>query len=295
MASDGTPISVHSRGATLAVYRDGDPSGPTVVLVHGFPDDHSVWDRAVPLLSDLDVVRYDVRGAGASSVPGDVDGYRIERLVDDLAAVIDAVRPDGEPVHLVGHDWGSVQLWAGVFAAAEDPRLTGRLASFTSISGPDLRLYGGFLRAAWRDRRLGVLCRQLAKSWYVGAFQVPRLPEAGFDRASETIRSVLRRSQRFDRYGGDPWGPDLARNASNGVNLYRANAFRQLGGLAPEPTDVPVTLVVPTRDDFLSPELYEDLPRRVPELDRVDVDAGHWMVWTHPERTAEVIRRRVAA
>ena len=58
-------------------------------------------------------------------------GFTLEKLTDDFLAVADAVSPD-RPVHLVGHDWGSVQAWEFVTV----PRTEGRIASFTSMSGP---------------------------------------------------------------------------------------------------------------------------------------------------------------
>lgn len=292
MADDNTSfsvsaLSVPSSGVTLAVERSGTPSGETVVLVHGYPDNHHVWDRVVPLLQDYDVVTYDVRGTGASTAPADRTGYRVERLVDDLVAVLDAVRPDGGAVHLVGHDWGSVQLWAAVFAAGSDERLRGRIASYVSISGPDLRLYGAYLRGLPRTRQWRRLADQLAKSWYIAAFQVPRVPELVLSKATDRVRDGLSRSQGLER---GHWGDSFVRDASNGVNLYRANAFRSASAPLPAPTEVPVTLVVPLRDDFLSPDLYEGLGRYVPHLVRRDIDAGHWAPWLEPELVASVVR-----
>ncbi|TNC35960.1 alpha/beta fold hydrolase [Mumia zhuanghuii] len=292
MAGDSAPLSVPSAGVTLAVRRSGTPTGPTIVLLHGFPDNHHVWDKVVPLLDDFDVVAYDVRGAGGSTAPAGRDGYRIERLVDDLVAVLDAVRPDGGAVHLVGHDWGSVQLWAAVFAAGSDPRMRGRIASFVSISGPDLRLYGAFLRETFADRRFGVLLGQLARSWYIAAFQVPAVPELVIRRATGRVRRLLARSQHLE---DAPWSGSLARDGANGVDLYRANAFRAVRTPAPPPTDVPVLLVVPLRDRFLSPALYDNLPRSVRDLQRREVDAGHWMPWSEPELLAALVREHVGA
>lgn len=125
------------RCADLAVreWGDGDTHRPTVVLVHGYPDTSAVWLAvAERLAARYHVVAYDVRGAGASAAPSGTEAYRLERLVEDLAAVIDATTaaaPD-RPVHLVGHDWGSIQGWEAV---TTEP-LAGRIASFTSISGP---------------------------------------------------------------------------------------------------------------------------------------------------------------
>ena len=79
-------------GTTLAVYESGKPAAPTVVAVHGYPDNHAVWDGVVALLSDeFHVVTYDVRGAGASDKPTTRSAYRMAQLVDDLAAVLAAV------------------------------------------------------------------------------------------------------------------------------------------------------------------------------------------------------------
>ncbi|KAA1422353.1 alpha/beta fold hydrolase [Mumia zhuanghuii] len=291
-AASVSALSVPSRGATLSVNRSGTPSGPTVVLVHGYPDNHRVWDRVVPQLQDLDVVTYDVRGAGRSTAPEGRSAYRVERLVDDLVAVLDAVRPDGGAVHLVGHDWGSVQLWSAVFASADDPRLRGRIASFVSISGPDLRLYGAYLRRSARERRWRRLAGQLSKSWYILAFQVPHLPELVVRRATGVVRRALTRSQGLE---DGHWSDSLARDAAHGINLYRANAFRSASAPLPERTHVPVTLVVALRDDFLSPSLYEGLEEHVPNLVRREVDAGHWLPWLRPEEVVAAVRAAVTA
>ena len=50
-------------GVRIAVYEEGNPEGPTVVLVHGFPDSHVLWDGVVPRLAErFRVIRYDNRG-----------------------------------------------------------------------------------------------------------------------------------------------------------------------------------------------------------------------------------------
>ena len=57
--------TVTSDGVKLAVYEQGDPAKPTVLLVHGYPDTHLMWnDVAARLAEDFHVVSYDTRGAG---------------------------------------------------------------------------------------------------------------------------------------------------------------------------------------------------------------------------------------
>src|SRR5690606_3961017 len=133
MSQEPTRI-VRGDGIDLAVYEAGPEGAPVLLLVHGYPDDHSVWDGVVASLADrYRVVSYDVRGAGRSGVPRARSEYALEHLVADAEAVIDAVS-GGRAVHLVGHDWGSIQSWEVV----TEPRMRSKIASFTSLSGPCL-------------------------------------------------------------------------------------------------------------------------------------------------------------
>ena len=199
-------------GVQLAVYDTAGPSGAvTIVAVHGYPDNHTVWDGVVGELADrFHVVTYDVRGTGESGKPTQRAAYRMPQLVDDLAAVLDAVSPDA-PVHLLAHDWGSVQAWAAV----TDERFTGRIASFTSISGPSIDHAAAWFRTGHRHPVAAL--RQLLDSWYIVAFQLPRLPELlmGCGRADQLI--LL--------------GEAVAKGCSvNGLDLVRRQAGRS--GLA---------------------------------------------------------------
>lgn len=147
-------------GVELCVAELGDPERPTVVLVHGYPDSKEVWAEVAGRLSErFHVVLYDVRGHGRSSAPQPLrGGFTLEKLTDDFLAVVDAVSPD-KPVHLVGHDWGSVQSWEFVTVA----RTEGRIASFTSMSGPSLDHFGHWIKQRVKrptPRRVGQLLGQ---------------------------------------------------------------------------------------------------------------------------------------
>ena len=154
---------VRTGGVELCVAELGDPSRPTVVLVHGYPDTKEVWSEVASRLADrFHVVLYDVRGHGRSTAPEPLrGGFTLEKLTDDFLAVADAVSPD-RPVHLVGHDWGSVQSWE--FVTVE--RTVGRIASFTSMSGPSLDHFGHWINKRLTrptPRRVGQLLGQGAK------------------------------------------------------------------------------------------------------------------------------------
>jgi pimeloyl-ACP methyl ester carboxylesterase len=267
----------------LSLQVSGADDGPVVVLVHGFPDNRTVWNLVVDDLErDHLVATYDVRGAGESTAPSKRSGYKMSRLVDDLVAVLDEVASDGRSVHLVGHDWGSVQLWAAVMRESSDARLRGRIASFTSVSGPGLDLYGHFVRDGLRHRRFGAVGRQLLNSWYAAMFQVPVLPELVFQRLGGRIRERMEKLERVNHWDDSTFRSD----ARNGVNLYRANrlSFRR------STTSVPVQLIVPTKDAFLIPALYGEIETYAPDLRRLDVVAKHWIVQTQPQMVADAVR-----
>ncbi len=79
----------------LAVHESGNPDGPTVLLVHGWPDTHHLWNGVAEELGvDFRVVSYDTRGQGESSDPGSVEAFALEELAADVLAVADAVSPD---------------------------------------------------------------------------------------------------------------------------------------------------------------------------------------------------------
>ena len=92
MTSTETRTTVVNEGMKLAVFETGNPDGPPIVLVHGWPDTHELWSHIVPLLAGrFRVISYDSRGAGESTVPQEQSAYRLANLASDFYAVIDAV------------------------------------------------------------------------------------------------------------------------------------------------------------------------------------------------------------
>jgi pimeloyl-ACP methyl ester carboxylesterase len=94
-------------GTGLAVYEWGDPSGPAIVLIHGFAQSHLCFEPQVrsALASHCRVVAFDMRGHGSSAQPADPAAYRGNRVwADDIAAVLSA-KELARPV-LVGWSMG---------------------------------------------------------------------------------------------------------------------------------------------------------------------------------------------
>ena len=271
-------------GTRIAVFESGNPDGPVLVAVHGYPDNHTVWDGIAAELADrCRVVVYDVRGAGDSDKPTGRAAYRMDRLAEDFRAVIDAVSPDA-PVHLLAHDWGSIQSWGPV----TDPSFADRIASFVSISGPSMDYAGAWLR----DRsHLGASLSQLLHSYYMFLFQIPRLPErlVKLDFVEKGIaRAEL--SGRDDAATATPLArayPDKA----NGINLYRANVMQRVLRPRPLRTAVPTLVLAPVDDPFAGAAVATGAPVPfVDDLTVIEIPGSHWVVTARPDLVAMHVR-----
>ena len=289
-------------GVRLEVHERNIGAPQTVLLVHGYPDDHTVWNPVADLLADrFHVITYDVRGAGGSTAPSNVDDYRFDKLSGDVAAVLDGcldAQPDGRGrtrrVHLVGHDWGSIQGWH--FVCDDSLQIDGvsRFASFTSISGPHLDAVGEFFhRRGPRPPSILTVINQATRSWYVGVFQLPWLAPA-FWRADFSRRSWPKVLSAVEGVPAELLPDDDAitrtqANGANGVNLYRANMMSPIMDPEPAHTKVPVQVLVPIRDRYVSPALAIASASIGDDVSFVPVDGGHWLPLTQPALVAALV------
>jgi pimeloyl-ACP methyl ester carboxylesterase len=280
---------VRSGDVELAVFEAGDEQAETVVLVHGWPDTHHLWDQVVPLLADrFHVVSFDLPGFGASSDPGKLSAFTVDRLANDLRAVLDAVSPE-RPVHLVGHDWGSIMSWEAV---SRDWG-TDRIASFTSISGPSLDHLSALLRLRLRrptPASLALPLAQLASSSYTLFFQLPVLPAVALRALTrERWQRLLSRVEHMPATR-IRLAETFRRDAVSGLRLYRANIAPRMWRPRPRRTDVPVLLLVNRADRAIRPGVFDEEHRWVTNLWRRDLPAGHWVAFSHPEVVAAAVR-----
>jgi NAD(P)-dependent dehydrogenase (short-subunit alcohol dehydrogenase family)/pimeloyl-ACP methyl ester carboxylesterase len=283
-----------SDGVRIAVYEQGNPDGPTVVLVHGWPDSHVVWDGVVPKLADqFRIISYDNRGVGKSSVPKRVSAYTMASYADDFSAVIGAVAP-GEPVHVLAHDWGSAGMWEYL----SRPGASDHVASFTSVSGPSIdhlnRYIVANLKRPYRPRLFLRALSQFLSFSYMGFFAIPVVaPLVVRAFLAEGLRRSLILRDRIpvkQLHHSDTYKTD----AANSLKIYGANYFRSMRRTrADHYVDVPVQLIVNTRDPYVRPHVYDDTKNWVPRLWRRDIKAGHWSPMSHPQTLAQSLRELV--
>lgn len=265
-------LRVRSGEIELAVRVWENPDRPTVVLVHGYPDSQQVWTPVAERLARrYRVVTYDVRGAGESDAPKRIADYRLDRLAQDLKAVTDAVCP-GRPFHIAAHDWGSIQSWESV----TETGMQSRIASYTTISGPCLDHAGYWMRHRLLRPTPGNWARlfgQLLHSWYIYLFHLPWLmPQLWKHVLAKRWPALLRRIE------GVQVEPSVTRvkDGYHGIKLYRANIFPRLLFPRQRRTSVPVQLILPLRDNYVRPQLADDLHLWAPKLWRHELFAGHW-------------------
>ncbi|MFC4021061.1 alpha/beta fold hydrolase [Micromonospora sp. GCM10011542] len=118
---------------TLNYVRGGH--GPTLVLLHGYPQCWYMWRPLLPELArHFEVVAPDLRGFGGSDAPD--GGYDKKTVAADVHGLLDQLGLTGD-LRLVGHDLGTMVAYA--YAAAHPRRVTRLVLSEAPI--PDETIY----------------------------------------------------------------------------------------------------------------------------------------------------------
>lgn len=267
-------LHLATNGIVLHTVAVGDPKAPLVILLHGFPDFsagwRSYWD---PLAAaGFRVLAPDQRGYNLSAKPEGRAAYRLDVLVDDVLGLIDGAGK--EKAILVGHDWGGAVAW---WAAHTRPDRVDR-AAILCVPHP--------LAMRAELQRFG---EQARKSYYMGFFQLPGIPEALLGRG-----------------GGRPFFAQVAAGALPGTFDGREQeycaAYAQPGALTgmlnwyraartpfPLPPEAPAKIPVPVqfywgkREEFMVERLVGASLDLCERSERIDLDGTHWLPHERPE------------
>jgi pimeloyl-ACP methyl ester carboxylesterase len=255
-------------GLSFRVRDEGPEDGDVVVLLHGWPQDASAWDRVAPLLhaEGFRTLAPDLRGASPGARPRRRRAYALPVLEGDVLALLDAAGLDA--AHVVGHDWGAGLAWA---LAADHPE---RVRTLTAVSVPHPQ---AFVRAMGTST-------QALRSWYMAFFQLPAVPEVvlrarggkvaermltGAGASADDARRMAARLQdRATATGGLSWYRGLPFASPTGVGVVR----------------VPTLHVWSTSDPALGRKGAERTARFVDAPYRLEVieGASHWIPEQHP-------------
>jgi pimeloyl-ACP methyl ester carboxylesterase len=269
-------------GVRMHYLRSG--TGPTMVLLHGFPQDSYEW-RAVMtrLAATYTTIAVDLRGVGGSDAPA--EGYDAATLAADVHGVVEALGLG--PVHVVGHDVGGWVAYA--YARAYAAQTTSATIIETLIPGT--------ARFVNPDVEVGL--------WHAQFHMVPGLPE----------KLVSGRQADYFRYffdvgtrgAGVITEADIAHYAAAYGDDARLHAAFEVYRAVPQniwhnvdrrdPIDVPLTLVggehvfgqalVDTAAELRNDFGWRDVRAEVL------VDGQHYVVEERPDDVAAILARRI--
>ena len=272
---------VATNGIHLNVAEAGPEDGPLALLLHGFPENWYGWRHQIEPLAaaGFRVVVPDQRGYGSSDRPRGVAAYRLDELVADVLGLVDAA--GRERVAIVGHDWGGIVAWAAI------ERHPDRFDRAVILNAP---------HPAVMQRAIRQDVRQLARSWYTFAFQVPGLPERLLGRknhrALERGLTGTSRPEAFSHADLElfraAWAQPGALRAM--IHWYRAAARSPNLPLPQPPIRVPTLILWGAKDHALGPGLarLSYAQCRDARLEWLP-DATHWLAHEEPARVIAAI------
>lgn len=269
----------HRGELSFDLIDSGPLEGEAVVLLHGFPETAQCWDQVRVQLNAAGFRTFapNQRGYSLDARPEGRQAYRMQELLQDLDLLIDQIN---QPVHLVGHDWGAIVAWE---YAMHYPK---KLKNLVVLSVPHP---GAFLRAL-------LASDQLFKSYYIGLFQLPKLPELLFEKFPKIGLGLLKNSgmtkQQLAIFKTEMLEQD---RLSYSLNWYRALPFNARFQRF-DPVTVPTLFIGGTQDVAISDagvklnQRYVQAPYR-----KVMLEANHWLPVQQAAVVSQLILEQIQA
>jgi non-heme chloroperoxidase len=244
-------------GVRLEYEERGDPDGVPVLLLHGVTDSRRSWDPVLPHLPPaIRAIALSQRGHGDSDRPG--DGYTIEGMARDAAAVADALRLG--PTVVAGHSMGT---WVAERLAIDNSE---RVSALVLVGGPGAPRENPDFAALCEEMSVlpGPIDDALAREFQLGTTERP-LPDELLDLfVAESLK--LPTPLWRDLFGG-----------FLDIDLYEGLASVQ----------APALLVWGDRDALVTRAEQNRLVETIPQA-RLAVyeGTGHALHWEEPQRFA---------
>lgn len=265
-------------GLHFDVIDSGPLDGQIFVLLHGFPETNKSWQETAQILNQAGYRTFAVnqRGYSLMAQPSKRRDYRSSALVEDVNALLDLI---AQPVYLVGHDWGAVVAWD---VAQRYPE---KIKHLITISVPHKAAY----------IRSMLMSNQLLKSYYMGLFQLPKIPELLFEKFPKIGLGLLKSTGMTEQQLQD-FQQDIVteKRLSPALNWYRGIPFSSNKNLLKAVT-VPTLFIWGKHDaaiGYKSVELnhqYIDAPYK-----EIIMDATHWIPVQNAKELSGYILETVA-
>ncbi|WP_372403765.1 alpha/beta fold hydrolase [Acinetobacter piscicola] len=265
-------------GLHFDVIDSGPLDGQIFVLLHGFPETNKSWQETAQILNQAGYRTFAVnqRGYSLTAQPSKRRDYRSSALVEDVNALLDLI---AQPVYLVGHDWGAVVAWD---VAQRYPE---KIKHLITISVPHKAAY----------IRSMLMSNQLLKSYYMGLFQLPKIPELLFEKFPKIGLGLLKSTGMTEQQLQD-FQQDIVteKRLSPALNWYRGIPFSSNKNLLKAVT-VPTLFIWGKHDaaiGYKSVELnhqYIDAPYK-----EIIMDATHWIPVQNAKELSGYILETVA-
>jgi 3-oxoadipate enol-lactonase len=255
-------------GATLALVDRG--AGPVVVLVHGFPMDHAMWDAQVESLSKhCRVLAVDLRGFGRSEATDAPSG--MEQFADDIAGLLDALGVS-EPIVLGGLSMGGYVCFA--FWRKYAARLRALILCDTRAEADSPEAAAARRATALRvlDSSPGVLIDEMAPKLFA---------QATLRQRPELLEALGRMAQGCDARGVAAAALGMA---------SRPDSTAMLGEIR-----CPTLVVVGQEDAITPPEAMRRMAEAIPGARLAEIPAaGHLSPMEQPSRVNAAIEAFLA-
>jgi pimeloyl-ACP methyl ester carboxylesterase len=247
-------------GIQIAYQRHG--SGLPLVLLHGYPLDHTIWDEVVPLLEDrFDLILPDLRGFGQSET---VEAqYAIADMAADVAALLDELGI--ENTYISGHSMGGYVALDFVRNTPERVLGLGLVSSQSLGDSPERK--AGRYAAADEIMRTGV--KPVAESMSL------KLTPDG--RVQAFVRALIAEQR--------PIG--LA-------NALKAMGERLDSTLILPTFQFPVVLVHGAKDELIQVERAREIKAAIKHAHLTELPGtGHMPMMEDPKKTADTLRKLI--
>jgi len=248
---------IQVNGIELAYARKGQ--GTPLVLLHGYPLDHHLWDEVIPLLADtFDVIIPDLRGFGESTT---VDTpYTMDDFASDIAGLMDQLGI--KKAAIAGHSMGGYV--ALVFARLYPERIHG------------LALVGSQVLADPPDRK---------EARYKSAAEVA---EKGIGGVVETMATKFTSDVRLQEFARESM---KRQQPAAYIGTLKAMAERQDSTPLLSSIKYPVVLIHGDADVLILIERAREVKAALPHAHLVEVPgAGHIPMMENKEMTAEALK-----